>query len=233
MRLSRTHATANWKYAIGEVFLIVVGITLALMANSWYENWQERRYEVLVLRQIRDALESDLGLFDNYFGTLQQSERDLAELLNRLRSGDPFSSETGSYFYAVILWRGGVRMRMAPYEELRNRGFSLISNASLRTELIDLYEDKFPALRGTSELDRDFSRDQVQPYFNTRFRGAENGEWFPIDYDALRSDLYFENLVLIKLRRLRVFLLPRYNEVISTIRDVLNDIETEIDGPAR
>ncbi len=156
-----------------------------------------------------------------------------AELLNRLRSGEPFSSETGSYFYAVILWRGGVRMRLAPYEELRNRGFSLISNASLRMELIDLYEDKFPALRGTSEIDRDFSRDRVQPSFNTRFRGTENGEWFPINYDALQSDPYFENLVLIKLGRLRVFLLPRYKELTSAIRNVLNEIETEIDDPVR
>ncbi len=76
MRISRILAAANWKYAVGEVFLIVVAITLALMANSWYENSQERRYEVLVLQQIRDALESDLELFDNYFGTLQQSEHD-------------------------------------------------------------------------------------------------------------------------------------------------------------
>lgn len=73
MPVSRIIRATNWKYAVGEVFLIVVGITLALMATSWYENWQERRYESLVLGQLKVALESDLELFDDYFRRLQQS----------------------------------------------------------------------------------------------------------------------------------------------------------------
>jgi hypothetical protein len=229
MPVSRIIRATNWKYAVGEVFLIVVGITLALMATSWYENWQERRYESLVLEQLRVALESDLELFDDYFRTLKQSERDLAALLKHLRSGDPYSPKIGAYFNAVILWRGDVRMRTAPYEELKNRGFSLISNPSLRTKLIDLYEDKFPTLRGTSLIDRAFSTTQVSPYFNARFRSAENGDRLPIDYSALRSDPLFENLALEKHRRLRERLLPKYDRLTAGIRDVLAEIEAELD----
>lgn len=228
MRLPRIAAATNWRYAVGEAILIVVGITLALMADSWFKNLQERRYETLVLQQLETGLESDLELFDNYLDALQQSERDLSKLLNHLRSGDPYSPEIGLSFNAVVLWRGGVRMRTAPYEELKNRGFSLISNGSLRTQLIDLYEDKFPALLGPTVIDQDFSRYQVFPYFNSNFRGAENGEWIPIDYEALRADPFFENLALEKLRRLRGRLLPGYDVLTSGIRDVLDEIKTEL-----
>ena len=229
MRVSRIIRATSWKYAVGEVFLIVVGITLALMATSRYENWQERRYESLVLEQLKVALQSDLELFDGYFRSLRQSERDLVALLNHLRSGDPYTPKIGVYFNAVILWRGGVRMRTAPYEELKNRGFSLISNPSLRTKLIDLYEDQFPTLRGTSLIDQEFATTQVSPYFNTRFRNTENGERLPIDYDALRSDPLFENLAVEKLGRLRERLLPKYDRLTAGIRDVLSEIETELD----
>ncbi len=229
VRASRIIRATNWKYAVGEIFLIVVGITLALMATSSYENWQERRYESLVLEQLRVALESDLELFDNYFRTLKQSEQDLLGLLRYLRSDDPYSPKIGTYFNAVILWRSGVRMRTAPYEELKNRGFSLVSNSSLRARLIDLYEDQFPALRSTSLIDKEFATSQVSPYFNTRFRSTENGERLPIDYDALRSDPLFENLAVEKLGRLRERLLPKYDRLTAGIRDVLSEIETELD----
>ena len=229
MRASRIIRATNWKYAVGEIFLIVVGITLALMATSSYENWQERRYESLVLKQLRVALESDLELFADYFRTLKQSERDLAELLIHLRSDDPYSPKIGAYFNAVGLFRGGVRMRTAPYEELKNRGFSLVSNPSLRAKLIDLYEDQFPSLRSTSLIDQGFSTNQVSPYFNTRFRSTESGEYLPIDYGTLRSDPLFENLALEKLRRLRSRLLPKYDQLTAGIRDVLSEIETELD----
>ncbi len=229
VRVSRIIRATNWKYAVGEVFLIVVGITLALMATSSYQNWQERRYESLVLEQLRVALESDLKLFDNYFRTLKQSERDLTALLKHLRSGDPYNPTIGVYFKALTLWRGGMRMRTAPYEELKNRGFSLVSKPSLRTKLIDLYEDQFPKLLGTSLIDRNFSRNQVAPYFNTRFRSTEDGERLPIDYNVLRSDPLFENLTLEKLRRLRERLLPNYDGLTAGIRDVISEIETELD----
>ena len=121
MRLPRIAAATNWRYAVGEAILIVVGITLALTADSWFENLQERRYETLVLQQLKTGLESDLELFDDYLDALQQSERDLTKLLNHLRTGDPYSPEIELNFNAVVLWRGGVRMRMAPYEELTRK----------------------------------------------------------------------------------------------------------------
>ena len=50
MQITKIFAVANWKDALGEVVLIVIGVTIALAANSWYEDRQERRDEVLVLR---------------------------------------------------------------------------------------------------------------------------------------------------------------------------------------
>ena len=60
MRVSRLASAPNWRYAVGEVVLIVVGVSIALAATSRYEGRQERRDEILVLQQLRRTLSEDL-----------------------------------------------------------------------------------------------------------------------------------------------------------------------------
>lgn len=60
MRTSRVINAMNWKYAIGEVFLIVIGISIALGANAWWENRQERIEEQAVLETLKRSLQVDL-----------------------------------------------------------------------------------------------------------------------------------------------------------------------------
>ena len=230
MRHSRILTSANWKYALGEVSLIVIGVTLALMATSWYESSQERKDELEALQQVRVALESDLELFSKNFQRLQETEEDVSELLQFLRSGAAYDTRIDPWFSAVTVWRG-VRMRLAPYEQIKSRGFSLISNSSIRMKLIDLYESHFGYLEVSTENDQVVTRDQILPYFYARFRRPDDEEWEPIDYAALNSDPLFENLLIAKQNRLQSFVLPAYERAIDAIREVLVEIEGEL-GPA-
>lgn len=227
MRPSRILSSANWKYALGEVALIVVGVTLALMATSWYESWQERMDELEALQQIRVALESDLELLSENFQRLREAEEDVSELLQFLRSGAAYDTGIEPRFSAVTVWRG-VRMRLAPYEQIKSRGFSLVSNSSIRMKLIDLYESDFGDLQISTENDQVVSRDQILPYFYARFRRPDNKEWEPIDYAALSSDPVFENLLIAKQNRLQRFVLPAYEGAIDAIGEVLIEIDKEL-----
>jgi hypothetical protein len=223
MRVSRLVSVENWQYAVGEVVLIVVGITIALAANTWYEQQREHRDEILVLEQIEESLNADLALFVENFKTMQRSEQEIVALLAHLEAGDPYSASLDPYFRSAIRWRG-IRIRSAPYEELKNRGFDLISDSSLRNRLIDFYEFHFPALLGPTNIDREFSIKQVLPYFMSHFRQTDAREWIPNDYSILRSDPYFANLLRMKLFRLRDFLLPQYETNVETIQDILTEI---------
>ena len=60
MRVSRLVSAPNWRYAVGEIVLIVVGVTIALAGTSWYEGRQDRRDEIMVLQQLRQTLSEDL-----------------------------------------------------------------------------------------------------------------------------------------------------------------------------
>lgn len=228
MRAFRVLNAVKWQYAVGEVILIVVGVTLALIANSWYEHWRERQDELRTLQQIATALEADVRFLEDHLATLRGSEEHLGALLARLRDDDPVNTEVQPFLNAVNAWRG-VRMRSGPYEELKNRGLSLVSDNQLRLRLIDLYESSYQGLQAATEHDIAFSRDQALPYFYSRFRSTPNEMWEPIDgYDALDSDVYFENLVAAKLARLEEFLLPNYDEFLGSAKAVLAQLRAEL-----
>jgi hypothetical protein len=228
MRLSRLLHAKSWKYAVGEIFLIVVGVSLALMASAWYEDVQERQEEVLSLRQLKVALETDLARVETLSRQLKQSEQELLELYGALKGDEPLTDEVSLYLGEVATWYA-LQLRTGPYEEIKNRGFSLISKASLRSALVDLYEQRVGDLQTTSQADMEFSANQVTPYLNEHFVRSLDGEWVPVrSRDSLRSDVYLQNLVIGKLRRLQRWFLPRCQEYLTVAQSLLDEIDTEL-----
>ena len=90
MRLNRVIGPVNWKSALGELTLIVIGITLALAGNSWYEERQERNEELQVLSQFREALENDRQEFQRIYET----ERDVHQRVTALLAHSRAKSHT-------------------------------------------------------------------------------------------------------------------------------------------
>jgi len=230
MRTRRLLPAKNLRYAVGEIFLIVIGVSLALMASAWYENAQEQREELFSLQQLRAAVETDLARVEALSMRLRRGESELLELFDMLQGDNPPTNEMESYFGAVTTWHA-LEIQAGPYEELKNRGLSLISRDSLRSALVDLYERRLVGLQTTSQADVEFSSNQVVPYFNEHFIRQFGGEWawIPVGgYEALRSDIYFRNLLLEKLRRIQRYFLPACERYSLAARSVLGEIESEI-----
>jgi hypothetical protein len=224
MRSARIFNATNWKYALGEVLLIVVGITIALAANSWYEDRRERRDELQVLEQLQQALEIDLDEFESRYTLETRIFRDVSALLEHMQSDAVYDVGIIPYFRSVRRWVG-VGTNSAPYEALKSSGFDLISSASLQLALIYYYENQFPRLQGAYLNNRAFAVDRVVPFYLENFRQTEPGTFIPDDYQKLRSDQYFWNLCMTKVSRLQNRSLPRYEESIEMIRGILADIE--------
>ena len=228
MRVARVFNATNWKYAVGEVLLIVVGITIALAANSWYEDWQERRDERQVLQQLQQALQIDLDEFESRYAVETRVFQNVSALIEHMRSDAVYDPGIVPYFRSVRIWVG-VQTNSAPYQALKSSGFDLISSASLQLTLIYYYENQFPRLQGAYLNDRAFAVDRVAPYYLENFRQTEPGTFIPDDYQKLRSDQYFWNLCMTKLSRLQRRILPSYEESIEMIRGILAAIEIELD----
>ena len=53
-----------FKYAIGEIILVVIGILIALSINNWNENRKDRKQEKELLTQLQSEFESNLNQLD-------------------------------------------------------------------------------------------------------------------------------------------------------------------------
>lgn len=237
MRVSRLISTTNWRYAVGEVFLIVVGVTIALAATSWYEDRQERQNEILVLKQLQLTLSEDLKEINDTWEMTRQRERNLMALVEHLDSGRPYSPELGVKFQSLLGWRI-VSINRAPFEALKVGGYQVISNVSLRKKLVSFYEDQYQKLEQNLLLDRDFAIEKIQPYFFRNFdmriaasedvdRGAQ--DWVPKDYEKIRVEGQIANLCRYRADILRRFVLRHYETTTTAIDEILEIIDQDLD----
>lgn len=59
---------------MGEVAQLFIGISLALLANSLYEQWRERRDEIALLEQPGATLEQDLEAIEGGYELMRRFE---------------------------------------------------------------------------------------------------------------------------------------------------------------
>jgi hypothetical protein len=201
----------------------------ALAASSWYEGRKDVRDEQLVLQQLHQTLEQDLANLTTVAAWFRQIERDITALLDHLESHDPYTDNVGQYLQSVRRIRS-LSIRSAPFEALKAQGLDVISNESLRLKLISLYEDLFQKLMNSNEVNRTFSQEMVTPYLMMNFRKLESLSWVPYDYEKIRSDGYLANLSRTRLNSFRLFVLPNFEATIEAIREILDEIESELDG---
>lgn len=213
----------SWKYAIGEVLLIFVGVSIALAATSWYEERRERAEESRILTQLRAALELDSEELNLDLAAQREIHTQITGLLAYMDDGEPYSEALLPAFRAVRRWHG-IRANSAPYEALKSRGLGLISEPDLRLNLILYYESRFPTVVETYVNDRAFVSEHIVPYYLEHFRAVGDAVQEPVDYDALRKDLRYRNICVTKLGRLENFILPNYGRTLDLNEQIRADI---------
>jgi hypothetical protein len=144
-------------YAIGEIFLVVVGILIALYINNWNEDRKDRRKEKAILKELNKDFQKNLAQFNRlkavYFSSLDASlkfkyyinQTDLIKVKDSI----------AKYYYAGF---NGVSFNPSNgvVESLISSGeYQLISNDTLRNYLIswkDVLEDYLEEERTFSNL---------------------------------------------------------------------------------
>ena len=193
MRMTRILTATNWRYALGELILIVSGILIAIAANSWYEDRALRSEEIRVLRQIGQSLEEDYRTLLNRSERLNRFSNTGRQLYDFLLSAEPVSEPITSLFSAI----NGVaplELRTAPFEALKSRGFDLISDESLRIQLIELYDDLYERAVRNVLQDTESVHETIRPYLMEHFLRDPSDSWIPKDLDDVRASGYLANL---------------------------------------
>ena len=227
MRIFKSANEFNWRYALGEVLLIVIGVSIALAANSWYENRQLRGDEVAFLKQLQVTLHEDLKAITTDYNTIKRVNENIEFFVNNLNIREPNQDDLTKGIRAATRFVT-LNLRYGPYETLKARGISLISNESLGVTITSLYEDEIPNLVEDSIIDRRLVRDHMLPPILDWFWLDTSQNWHPKETlsASWRSDL--ATLGRYRARTLAGYYLPSFERTIKLTSDALADIEAEL-----
>ena len=84
-----------FKYAVGEIILVVVGILIALQINNWNENRKIKNEERALLINVLESLERDsIGIvkLSNTRDTVLQLHKDLMDVVNSKKNPNEIKS---------------------------------------------------------------------------------------------------------------------------------------------
>jgi hypothetical protein len=227
MRISNLLHASNWRYAVGELFLIVTGISIALAASSWYEGQQDRKFETEALIEIRKTLQADRQSLAEYKKISQLRVDGLLSLLAYMESDAPYSDELLVYFGLMNGWLE-VRIRTAPFEALKEGGLNLVSSDALRFKMVSLYEEDYVLLLSSIGNQKRFVTGQILPYLLDNFHRTESNNWIPYDYQRLKSMGRVANMARWRAYIIRAYLLPRFASTSESIEEVISLIDSEI-----
>ncbi len=132
--LSQNRITRYLAYAVGEIFLVVIGILIALQVNNWNESRKLKKQKAVLLENLQQEFEENQKRLDIILGFLENRESYARHILSLL---DFLPQELDSIQTIFALERAGFVHYFNPtqptYEEMKSSGaLSLISNKELK-----------------------------------------------------------------------------------------------------
>lgn len=219
-----------FKYAFGEVILVVIGILIALQINNWNELKKERTIEKELLTQIKTDLSQNLDF-------LKKNEENIITFKNAADSviyslEQKEKTKYFSIYVSIIHIRRKLNIANTGYTSLKSGLLPIVKNNKLKNDIIKLYEQDVELVEYTEDEMHNHLDDQLFPVSYALFKinqrvtlsikGLSNYEKFdpylPQDFGALCENLEFINVV----KRLRSI----YNVSLFNIKDAIAHTES-------
>jgi hypothetical protein len=135
--LSEGNTGKYFKYAIGEIILVVIGIIIALQINTWNENRKLNNLKQNYYEQILVDLENDKKYAEEvirYFDSLQTQYNDYNQIFRKPNLSFTFIVQNLSQLEIDIL---NIRFKSTTVTSLINNGEITLMNPQLRNSLTD------------------------------------------------------------------------------------------------
>lgn len=228
IRTSKIVHALNWRYALGELTLIVLGILLALAISDWSDQRIQRDQEKALLGEIRTTLEFDLAEFESRLAILQQSVPLIETLSRQLKTNTSYDASMDRLFGAAYGVHG-INLNSTAYENLKSVGLQSVSNIELRQGFMQIFDHYYEKISIEREVDMGVTLEVMRPYYLQHFSDLVFLQSAtPIDYEQVAGDIYYQNIINYRLAVLRNNQLKSYPEVMAEIHKVLVMLEEEL-----
>ena len=160
-----------FKYAIGEIVLIVIGILIAVGINNFVSYQKDLNREKVLLENMMADLEEEIDGFESDFNNRYERKIKGLQLARLYATGQYEVKDTTTFLNTIGMGgansRGSVQGSDATFQELVSSGnLNLISNADLRKTIQEYYRTRAFIEIYVENLRTDYANfiNSVRPY---------------------------------------------------------------------
>jgi len=220
--MSENKTSKYFKYAIGEIILVVIGILIALQINNWNEGKKTKEKEREALLEIVSDLEYSLNDLDEVVNTqnnnLAKNINSLKILIKVLQTDQKYHDSLATHFYSTNSYDEPY-FKTSGYNSLSSIGMDLVEDSKIRSAIGQFYSASITDTEGAfSELKQDFHEymlDFIRKDFTVLTLNKGQKVLHPNNYEILKGNKEY-------IQSLRIFL--SLNEAYL---NSLNDIKDE------
>ncbi len=193
--MERNKTGKYFKYAIGEIILVVVGILIALQINNWNNSKLEQQTEINILNEINLNLSTDIKNINLKIEANNRFLKSNQNVLTHLK-GKTAITKSLEKDYAYLIGHGNFRPVTSGYQNLNSQGVSIIKNNSLRAVITELYDSKYYVfVDGIYHSYGPFRDFKIKPIIDNLVTTKPYESSRPKNLKKLQNDLSFQEVL--------------------------------------
>ena len=201
-----------FKYAIGEIVLVVIGILIALQINNWNENRKLKKEEVNVLAELKEDLNS----------TSKELNKDLRVHIEGLEANVQFMQflkfnkipeRDISHVFALCSRDAQAFPKTSGYNLLESKGISIITNDSLRKEVANLYQLNIKRVTESGKSNPYYDISKILDVYTKKHFTQSNSPYLSVYNQDIKDSIQFYKFY------------PKSIEKLKADNDLLMDLE--------
>ena len=212
------------KYAIGEIFLVVIGILIALQVNTWNEQRKHRNSTQKLLLEYKAELNYNHNSLDFAQKRMKRSERSCETILKHIEENLPYTDSLSYDFRVLSASLGKSYLSTSAFKAIENMGFDIIKNDSLKNKITQLHTFQYERLNDRIENQMSNVVAYGRPIIRHKLKAMGNGIFVPLHYEELMNEISLWNT----LKTLKGNYSNLYDLILG-VQSEINEIEDLID----
>lgn len=189
-------------YAIGEIFLVVIGILIALQINTWNEKRKSNLKELKILKDLKQTLILDYPLLERSIDGNTKSIESCQIILAALEENKPYHDSLNYHFENAHLWWRSL-IDLSGYERAKSYGLDFINDDSIRQQLNFIYTISYDFENTLNHREELYYYYTASPILSRLFSSTEialepvriEGNHKPLDFESLKNDNQYKTIL--------------------------------------
>ena len=222
-----------FKYAIGEIILVVIGILIALQINDWNQNKKDQKLEQQYYCRLLEDVNQDLVNYNDYVQLLNEKIATNNTLIQRLQDQSmPLDSIAPLVLKSIKYSIRDTKATTDAFEDIKSSGnLNIIKDLSIKSKLAAYYKtlpntSNVIESSGLAITDKRFfeSEDLISSGWIKLIKDLNTIDTTKVNYESLKSKVNFNSEIRKNMLNDALF----YLAINSRNRQLITRLEKEI-----